>query len=296
MEAQLEVLCKDAGEKIQRSVDNVEGLYVHFPKEWMGGLRYYHEDDRFVHSFLNPQMGRHYTFVEMDSPRKVGMIDHSQVGTPMKQIAEPEARYEITWKSLTDKQDLRHGLYGDELTILDFQTKEVLASRKFFFYVVQDGTIDRAGQALRTPGLNTPYRFATCKNYNPGYDDRYIDKRPRDSYRFVAKVLRPKVMPSELAAHVFDLARGSGQKRKDCGISVRLGPGIVATDLRLSQVDPVSLRITLKGTDDSLVCGGLWGNSVERSVVMFYDGSRMKLADLLKATDRDSSLGSVGTR
>ena len=57
---------------------------------------------------------------------------------------------------------------------------------------ITDTTVNASGDTLRIPGGQKLYRFATCPNYNPGSDDSYTDLRPRDSYRFVSKVLRPK--------------------------------------------------------------------------------------------------------
>ena len=285
LETELEVLCKDAGERILRTVDNVEGIYIRPPKEYRDGPRYYHEDDRYDFKYISPQMGRHYTFVEYDSLRKEGAIEQKQVEipgrlqttTPVRELTKPEAFYGITWKSLTDKDDQQRGLYGDELTILDLRTDEVLATRKLYFYIVKDGTLaakGRAGRrAISIPGYNNLYRFVTCKNYPSGQDDSYKDGRSRDSYRFVSRVLRPKVMSDELAVDVFDLARGSGEKRISCFISIRLGPGIVADDLHLFQATPLNLRITLRGTKDSLACYGLLHDSAEKSIVMFYGSS-----------------------
>ena len=89
-------------------------------------------------------------------------------------------------------EDQRQGLYGDELKIFNVKTEHVLAVRTLFFYAITDTTVDASGETLPIPGGHKLYRFATCPNYNPGSDDSYTDLRPRDSYRFVSKVLRPK--------------------------------------------------------------------------------------------------------
>ena len=57
---------------------------------------------------------------------------------------------------------------------------------------IADTTVDASGGTRPIPGGHKLYRFAACPNYNPGSDDSYPDLRPRDSYRFVSKVLRPK--------------------------------------------------------------------------------------------------------
>jgi len=109
----------------------------------------------------------------------------------LKQVALPTAVYGITWRPLTSTEDQRQGLYGDELKIFEVKTERVLAIRRLFFYAITDTTVNASGETMPIPGGQKLYRFATCPNYNPGSDDAYPDLRPRDSYRFVSKVLRP---------------------------------------------------------------------------------------------------------
>jgi hypothetical protein len=110
----------------------------------------------------------------------------------LKQVPLPFAVYGISWKELTSTEDQRQGLYGEELKIFNVKTERVLAVRTLFYYAITETTVDASGKPLPIPGGQKPYRFATCPNYNPGSDDSYADLRPRDSYRFVSKVLRPK--------------------------------------------------------------------------------------------------------
>ena len=299
MESRLELLCKDAGEKIYKSVNNVEGIYIYVPEKKPDKVfGYYHEDDRHWHNYMSPARGRHYTFYEMDSFRKDGVIDHrsyevnpaaklgEKIVESYKELAAPEASYGITWKHLTNEREQRQGLYGDELTVFDVKSKEVLATRKMYFYVVKDLINDASGQAtIRTPGLREPYRFATCKNYNPGQDDSYIDLRQRHSYKFVSKVLQPKQMLGNVAVHVFDFARGSGQKKREC-LSTSFGPGISLEYLQFSRTDVGDLRIEIKHTEDALICRGFLHPAGvrfrESGTFRFYDGTTVKFSDLMK--------------
>ena len=204
LEDRLTSLCKDAGEKIYERADNVEGIYIHVRENNSGNaFGYYHEKDRLSSTYLSPKRGKNYRFWEMDALGKVGVINHHRIEAylagkageqmiELKQVALPVAVYGITWRSLTDTEDQRQGLYGDELKIFDVKTERVLALRTVFFYALTDTTVNASGDTLPIPGGHKPYRFATCPNYNPGSDDSYPDLRPRDSYRFVSKVLRPK--------------------------------------------------------------------------------------------------------
>ena len=203
LEGRLASLCKDAGEKIYERAENVEGIYIHVQENSAGtAFGYYHEKDRLSSTYLSPSRGKNYRFWEMDALGKDGVINHhrieaypaGKVGERMielKQVPLPVAVYGITWRPLTGTEDQRQGLYGDELRIFDVKTARVLAVRTVFYYAITDATVDASGETLRVPGGHKPYRFATCPNYNPGPDDAYADLRPRDSYRFVSKVLRP---------------------------------------------------------------------------------------------------------
>ncbi len=302
LEARLAVLCKDAGETIYKSVENVEGIYIHVPEKNPDKVfGYYHEDDRHWMRYLSPTLGSHYRFWEMDSFRNDGVIEHhssevnptGKLGEKMieshKELTTPEAAYGITWKHLTNVQDQRQGLYGDELTVFNVKTKEVLAVRKIFFYVVKDTTLDASGQMIRMPGSRNANRFGTCTNYNPGQDDSYTDLRPRNSYKFVSKVLRPKSMSNEAAVALFDLAKGSGEKKGSCVGNINFGPGIGPNDLQLVATNPRRgrLRIVLKATNDALECDDILNPAHkhfrEVTVLRFYDGNKVKLTDMLKA-------------
>ena len=204
LDSRLTSLCKDAGEKIYEVAENVEGIYIHVREANAGkAFGYYHEKDRLSSTYLSPTKGKKYRFWEMDALGKAGVINHHHIepyplgkaGDEMielKQVALPVAVYGITWRPLTSPEDQRQGLYGDELKIFDVKTERVLAVRRLFFYAITDTTVNASGETLPLPGGHKVSRFATCPNYNPGLDDSYPDLRPRDSYRFVSKVLRPK--------------------------------------------------------------------------------------------------------
>lgn len=202
LEFRMEDLCKTAGEQIGRTVKDVEGIYMNYPDSYRNGRSpYFHEDDRYFFRYIG---GDGYDFFEND-PGKNGTIIHWYVERdlekrkllqkqPNKVLNSPEALYEVTWKALTDDATQRYGLYGDELTIKDRRTSEILGSRRIYFYVISGNMTDRTGNALSIPSSPTgdPYRLVTCWKYHAGYSQHYTDKRPRDSSEFVKKVLRPR--------------------------------------------------------------------------------------------------------
>jgi ankyrin repeat protein len=204
LEDRLTSLCKNAGENIYEFADNVEGIYIHLRETDAGkAFGYYHEKDRLSSTYLSPTRGKNYRFWEMDVVGKAGMINHFRIepyplGKPgdemieLKQVARPVAVYGITWRPLTGTEEQRQGLHGDELKIFHVKTERVLAVRTVFFYAITETTVNASGERLPLPGGHKVYRFAACPNYNPGPDDAYPDLRPRDSYGFVSKVLRPK--------------------------------------------------------------------------------------------------------
>jgi ankyrin repeat protein len=204
LESRLASLCKNAGEKIFEVAENVEGIYIHVQESHAGkAFGYYHEKDRLSTTYLSPTRGKNYRFWEMNALGNGGMINHHRIepyllGKPgeqmieLKQVAVPVAAYGISWKEITSRDDQRQGLYGDELKIFEVKTARVLAVRTLYYYAITETTVNASGETLPLPGGRKLSRFATCPNYNPGPDDAYPDLRPRDSYRFVSKVLHPK--------------------------------------------------------------------------------------------------------
>jgi hypothetical protein len=204
LEGRLTSLCRGAGEKIYEVADGVEGVYIHVRDTNAGkAFGYYHEKDRLSSTYLSPTKGTNYRFWEMDAVGRPGVINHHRIeaypaGKPgeemieFKQVTLPVAVYGITWRPLTGAEDQRLGLYGDELKIFEVKTERVLAVRTVYFYAITETTVNASGDRLPIPRSDKPYRFATCTNYDPGPDDAYPDLRPRDSYRFVSKVLRPR--------------------------------------------------------------------------------------------------------
>ena len=149
--------------------------------------------------------------------------------------------------------------------------------------MIKSGIVNATGSSIEVP--QAANRFVMCKNYRLPEEESFTDRRPRASYQFVSRVLRPIVMPGPQAQQVFDLARGSGHKVASCS-HLSFGPNITPADLRLSRGELLDLQISIANTDDMLRCkhwlsaDGFKNREVDR-VFIFYDGSRLRFAELL---------------
>lgn len=291
LETRLATLCRDAGETIVKTVDNVEGIYIQ-PQQDAQNDNYYHEREFDPSMYVMPTLGRHYRYVEIGFHHTNRGIEHRPPIPPPGEthakgaytnLTEPQASYGFTWKALTTKQEQLQGLHGDELTVFHIKTQEVLATRRIFFYVIKSGIVSATGSSIAVPqGVS---KFVMCKNYSLPEEESFTDRRPRASYKFVSRVLRPRVMPGTQAPQVFDLARGSGHKVGSCS-HIGFGPNIKPADLRLSRGELLDLQISIANTDDMLRCkhwlsaDGFKNREVDR-LFIFYDGSRLRFAELL---------------
>ena len=291
LEGRLQELCPQAGERIEQMVDNVEGVYINYPFGGVGQPHFYHENERHGTSYVSPSKRRYYQFVEyIDHKRKQGVLHYSRETDPQHsqsiRLSEPRARYEVTWKTLTNHRDQTRGLHGEELTIIDRSTNKVLATRTIFYYALdhQFNTFDGVWQPI--PSVH-PYQITTCKNYHPVWDSPSGDARlPRDSYTFVARVLKPIAPPEAEVIRYSDLARGSGQKRDGCPLIIRLGPNLTPADLQIANPLPFDVEIGIRGTSDSLRCSGILHPSNnrrrEQTRLHFYDGTTVKFPQLIQ--------------
>lgn len=205
LETKLKGLCSNAGESILRTVENVQGVYVKSPKNSTYG--YFHEMDTAWEIFIAPALSPHYKYWEYDrswqgykiqncryefEPQPLG---RPKTHTVCKGLVEPESSYGITWQQLTsDSEQNQESIFGDELTINNLNTNEILATRRFYYYVIRDNQIaSGSGRYIRTPGINNTFRtfIRACSNYSPKESVAYNDQRPRDSSEFFSRVLIP---------------------------------------------------------------------------------------------------------
>lgn len=302
-EAKLAALCRDAGEKISRIVPDVPGFLVKFPPQGTADDTFHAE--RGALAYLQPFSGRLYSHVEIDSgapaPQPIERIE--QVLTPngrerpsvlqsSVRLDKARSRHGLTWRSIANPADRPTGLFGDETTVYDIASGEVLATRRIYYYVLRAGLVDESGQALVSGHWRQktlPDFAQTCRNFTLREDGRTSDLRPRDSYDFVSRVLRPAPFSPSVAIGIFDLARGKGPHHGSCTFA-RFGPGIVPDDLEVTYVEVNSIKISIKGTRDALWCGNYYGDSsrayVHRTELVFFDGTRWGFEDI----DRRSGL------
>jgi len=201
LEAKLKSLCSNAGETILRTVDNVQGVYVHTPKNIGNG--YFHEHEAAWELFVSPMLEPHYKFWEVDKSWQGNKIANCSYkpqlhDTTCKGLVEPESIYGITWKPLTsDIDQIQEWIFGDELTVSNLKTDETLAIRRFYFYVIKDNQIPLgSGRYLLTPRIRNTFGnfIRSCPNYSPKEDGGYVDRRPRHSIEFISRILRPMAL------------------------------------------------------------------------------------------------------
>ena len=141
----------------------------------------------------------------------------------------------------------KDGVAGEELEIYDRETREVLARRIFYYYQ----------SSRRQVAYGAP--IPVCPQIKLPKDPAYIGGQPRNSYEFVARVLKPpSAWPDD--ARDFALVRGGGRQVKECaGGYVWIGPGLAATDLAFARQDQ-NLIVTVAGSSDSLLCRGYFSS------------------------------------
>lgn len=175
----LEDYCRGAREEIYRTVDDVRGLYIRQPPLSASRGSHFHEEEG---DGLIGHRDRPYRFVELGTfgknPRLRFQASHD--GT-WKEVGHstPISRYGLTWNSLTTIPDRNLGVNGDETVIYDLETGEILARRVFYY---------REDQSVRDYMVNA---ITTCPDIDLGTESRHLDKRVRDSYGFVSRVLIP---------------------------------------------------------------------------------------------------------
>jgi hypothetical protein len=207
--ARFEERCKTAGEKIYKTLDDVEGVLLTnvrpdtepsdrsdpnwpdaaLPDEGRGDWYVrsflfweHHQDKRNMRGFLNetPSNFPGYRFVDVGS-ESVGYrrirLDRSE---PAKLVAEPlkskPARFAVSFENFVDPDDRKLWIAGTKVTITDTAAKEVLAEKTWYSVEPGQGS---------TAGFRSPWGFAQTCPFHVGWSGgstRY----------FVDQVLKPK--------------------------------------------------------------------------------------------------------
>lgn len=255
--------CGEAGETIYRTVENVTGVFYEAPAQRPTG-GHFHSDETRPEKYLG-RPERRYDFFEARFGTEALVQRHEFADGKIVSSRRdaPTARYAFTWTPLESIEAGNTGVHGEELEIYDRETREVLARRVLYY----NQSPQRSAAAYGMP-------LPVCPQVKLRTDPAYIDNQPRDSYDFVARVLKPPALKPE-DAHHFSLMRGGGRRVKECvGGYVWIGEGLAPKDLSFEQQGQ-DLLMTVTGTGDALLCKSYFfssGGPGKEYRIRFADG------------------------
>lgn len=205
--------CKTAGEKIYKTVDDVEGVLLlnlrandrteneanpnwpdaGLPNEYSGDAYIdnflaweHHEDKRNPRGYLNQAPSDLPGYRYIDTEGKDGQIlrytlrrrsDPDYPRLAKTEIRSSPARYAVSFTNLINPSDRQHWVAGTTVTVTDTQTLEVLARATWYSFEPGLGS---------TAGGRQPWRFArSCPELRGGQE-----RAP--TRFFVDQVLKPK--------------------------------------------------------------------------------------------------------
>lgn len=205
--------CKSAGQKIYKSVDNVEGVLLlnlrandrtkneanpnwpdaGLPNEY-GGEDYianflaweHHQDKRSPRGYLNqtPSDLPGYRYVDVKDAEGVmwryTLRKEGEVGYPKLakvELKEMSARYAVSFANLIDPEDRKKWVAGTTVTVVDTRTSEVLAQATWYSFEPGQGS---------TANYRQPWRFAKSCPELRGEQERAPTRF------FVDQVLKPR--------------------------------------------------------------------------------------------------------
>ena len=183
--------CKTAGEKIYRTVDNVEGIMLLkvIPDDnvardtqtrdpmWADAALNAGTGEGFISHFLTPMNKKGYAYVDVLQPDQSNIIRYTGESRPFTQFRNPRhpARYAVTFEHDINPELRRHWVAGATIRIIDRQTDEVIAEK--ITYAFEKGL---GG----TGGARMPWLFAILCN-----KERLTSSEPLSD--FVLSVLKP---------------------------------------------------------------------------------------------------------
>ncbi len=220
--ANFEARCKGAGEKITRTVENVDGVvwmkwrdkydvnddYDQFKlsdpygrdcrqRECIqqllrltSGLENdpqkktpYYNGYRYVES-IDPADGQRFRFTLSLPPKDPKLKSLPDAVMKEEPIAKPTARYGITWDDTSTREDREHWIAGSSIKVIDLQTNEVIGER--VGYMMDRGQGSTAG--FRTPWLAAP--DTACPEFKRAPSGHaFMGHR---NHQFIFSVLKPK--------------------------------------------------------------------------------------------------------
>jgi hypothetical protein len=201
--AHFEMRCRSAGERITRTVDNVDGVMW---MKWRGEA--FDESDQFTPEDpygrgcggeaciagllfeyrmvpgaggLVPSRRRMYSYVEAIGPVDGRTYRYRKASADAQlereQVASRLAQYGVEWVDVSTPEDRQHWVAGGALRIVDLRTNEVVAER--IGYLMDRGLGDRAGS-------RTPWSWA--RSHGPACPPIQDHNLP-----FITKVLNPSL-------------------------------------------------------------------------------------------------------
>jgi hypothetical protein len=231
-EAMFQARCKTAGEKIHRTADKVEGIFL--MKVRPEGINYgdqfaltdpYGRDsvgESYIKSFLagyHPQSSppvrgapprRGYSYVEALDPkdgkryRYTGRMDQpwlrdKRYGQWVREFVldkvpapGPMPRYGVTYDDLSTREEREYWIAGSSLKVMDIKTYEVMAER--IGYMMDRGQGNRGGG--RSPWLHAADNACPTFQRNPFYPispGHGASAQSIQTEDFVEKILIPKL-------------------------------------------------------------------------------------------------------
>ena len=157
--ARFDQLCQNAGEKIYRTADNVEGILLlkvrgddekyqsnrYNPQMWEdAAVASEFEREEYVASFLPYFSRAHYDYV--DVLQKDGSIirysgDWHMSDKPFNQETNPAhpARYAVTYENDVSWENRKHWIAGTTIKIIDTQTNTLMAEKTMYVFVPELG-------------------------------------------------------------------------------------------------------------------------------------------------------------
>lgn len=289
--AQLEGACVGAGEQVERTVDNVAGLYVGGATP-DGRRTTLHEHDRNAETWISPLRGPLYQFVELvpwgksevartsaryeleTVPGRGRPRARARISTSSEWLPEPSAAYAIEWEERVLWTATPHRVMQDVTRVVDRASGRAIATRRIAWLTDPYPVLDHG--TWRWGGSHAPVTY--CDGYAPAHDPGWRDGNPRTSVEFVARVLRPRPLPPDFNAAKYDLAPGSGYRKPDHCRGIQVGQGVRGEDLKIKRLpdrqgtdaawDEVEFRIA--GSDDVLVCEGLFRQSGRRELALYF--------------------------
>ena len=229
-QAKFEAYCKGAGEKITRTVEGVDGVFLlklrpqgrNFSKQFVMDDPYGNDSngDRYIESFLGEKIhrdtpittggplrngyryidalgedGQRYRYtgrwIEPWQTDKSYLQGYKNFVMDKNPATDPAPRYGVTYDDISTHEDREYWIAGSSLRVIDLQTNEVIAERIGYMWDPGQGN---------NSGGRSPWMVAAdyaCPGFN-----RYAGYKPREpafvlqaqqTEDFVEKVLIPKV-------------------------------------------------------------------------------------------------------